>query len=124
VLDLADAEFPFAAGGALRAARLGIAHGRAVARRDARAAERLGAELAALAPPDDATDLPLRCAAALAWRPLRWADRGAVWEPARSRAAPQSCHAVRAAPNAVTTRCGRCQHGGKTCAASQAAPPI
>jgi hypothetical protein len=68
VLDLADAEFPFAAGGALRAARLGIAHGRAVARRDARAAERLGAELAALAPPDDATDLPLRCAAALVRR--------------------------------------------------------
>lgn len=62
VLEVADAEFPFASSLPLRAARLGIAHSRAVARGAAHAAARLGAALSALPPPDDATSLPLRCA--------------------------------------------------------------
>ena len=37
------------------------AHARALARRDAHAAARAGAAMCALAPPDDATNLPLRC---------------------------------------------------------------
>ncbi|KAK9825152.1 hypothetical protein WJX81_006176 [Elliptochloris bilobata] len=60
VLDAADEEFPFASSVPLRATRLGIAHSRAVARRDAHAATRVGAVLCSLAPPDDATSLPLR----------------------------------------------------------------
>ena len=79
VLDAADAEFPFAGSAPLRAARLGVAHSRAVARRDVHAATRVGAAMCALAPPGDATNLPLRCAGlcgncpALGWPMLSWA---------------------------------------------------
>lgn len=60
VLDAADAEFPYASSAPLRAARLGVAHSRALARRDAHMAARTGVAMCALAPPDDATNLPLR----------------------------------------------------------------
>lgn len=64
VLALADAQLPNSQSRALAATRLGIGHTRALARGDIGTATRLGACLSSLPPPDDATLLTLRRAAA------------------------------------------------------------
>lgn len=62
VLAIADEELPFSNSTALQAARLGLAHDRALHRRDVRHAARLAAELVGLADPADAVCQRLRCA--------------------------------------------------------------
>ena len=62
VLEVTDAEFPEAQSRPLAMARLGIAHQRSLAHRDIISARQLGAAMSALAEPDDAVHLSLRCA--------------------------------------------------------------
>ncbi len=59
---MADAEFPDAQSRPLAMARLGIAHQRSLAHRDIISARQLGAAMSALAEPEDAVLLNLRCA--------------------------------------------------------------
>ncbi|EIE21294.1 hypothetical protein COCSUDRAFT_83518 [Coccomyxa subellipsoidea C-169] len=62
VLEVADTEFPDAQSRPLAMARLGIAHQRSLAHRDIISARQLGAAMSALAEPEDAVLLNLRCA--------------------------------------------------------------
>ena len=61
VLQVADSEFPGSQSTPLMMARLGIAHSRALARRDISAAQRFGSMLSALCHPSDSVMLEQRC---------------------------------------------------------------
>ena len=67
LLAAADERLPAAQSRVLRAARLAIAHDRALHRRDLHAAMDIAAQMAALASPTDSTDILLRCAFLLAF---------------------------------------------------------
>ena len=62
MLALAGKQLPYSNSPALQAARLGLAHDRALHRRDVRQAARLAAEMVGLAHPADSTGQRLRYA--------------------------------------------------------------
>ena len=62
MLALADEQLPYSNSPALQAARLGLAHDRALHRRDVRQAARLAAQMVGLADPADSTGQRLRYA--------------------------------------------------------------
>lgn len=63
VLAVADAQLPYSNSPALQAARLGLAHGRALHRGDARHAALFASQLLGLADPTDSVNTTLRCCA-------------------------------------------------------------
>lgn len=65
VLAVADSQLPYSNNPALQAARLGLAHGRALHRGDARHSALFASQLLGLADPTDSVNQTLRCCSPL-----------------------------------------------------------